>query len=530
VGGEQRRAAAGRPGTGYSAFLIGLGILLSRIAGLIRDRVFAHYFGNSAAADAFKSAFRIPNLLQNLFGEGVLSASFIPVYARLLAHDDEVEAGRVAGVVVTLLALVVSLLVLIGVLTTPFLIDAIVPGFTGEKRELTMRLVKILFPGAGLLVFSAWCLGVLNSHGRFFLSYAAPILWNAAMIVSLLGFGNAANQFPLAEILAWGSVAGSALQAGVQLPTVLRLVKHLQLSWNVAVPGVWTVVRNFVPVFVSRGVVQIGAYIDTLIASFLPTGAVSALSYAQALYILPVSLFGMAVSAAELPAMSILRGNTQEVAGDLRQRLDAGLQRVAFFVIPSAIAFLTLGDVIIAAVYQSGYFTAADVLYVWGILAGTAVGLLASTLGRLYASAYYALHDTRTPLYFAVARITIGTALRYLCAIRLPPMLGVEARWGVAGLTLASGLAGWVEFALLRRTLSRRIGHTGLPTSRAAKLWGVAVASAAAAWMIKLAIGPQHPVLAAVLVLSPYGLLYVGMTSVIGVSEARIVLKRLARL
>jgi putative peptidoglycan lipid II flippase len=518
------------PSTGRSALLVAAGILLSRTAGLIRDRVFAHYFGNSAAADAFKAAFRIPNLLQNLFGEGVLSASFIPVYARLLAHGDEAEAGRVAGAVVTLLVLLVSLLVLIGVLTTPFLIDAVVPGFTGEKRDLTIRLVKILFPGAGLLVFSAWCLGVLNSHGRFFLSYAAPVLWNAAMIVSLIGFGNGANQFPLAEILAWGSVAGSALQAGIQLPSVLRLVRHLHLSWNLAVPGVWTVVRNFVPVFVSRGVVQISAYIDTLIASFLPTGAVAALSYAQALYILPVSLFGMAVSAAELPAMSSLRGNKQEVAAYLRQRLDAGLQRVAFCVIPSAIAFLTLGDVIVAAIYQSGHFTYADVIYVWGVLAGTAVGLLASTLGRLYSSAYYALHDTRTPLYFAVARITIGTGLRYLCAIRLPPTLGIDAGWGVAGLTLASGLAGWVEFALLRRTLNRRIGHTGLPSSQAAKLWGAAVASAAAAWMIKLAVGPQHPILAAVLVLSPYGLLYFGITHVLGVSEAQVVLGRLARL
>jgi putative peptidoglycan lipid II flippase len=526
-----RRAAVNSSGTGRSASLVAAGILLSRIAGLIRDRVFAHYFGNSDAADAFRAAFRIPNLLQNLFGEGVLSASFIPVYARLLAHGDEAEAGRVAGAVVTLLVLSVSLLVLIGVLTTPYLIDAIVPGFSGEKRDLTIRLVKILFPGAGLLVFSAWCLGVLNSHGRFFISYVAPVLWNAAMIVALIGFGNGVNQFPLAEILAWGSVAGSALQVGIQLPSVLRLVKHLHLSWNVALPGVWTVVRNFVPVFISRGVVQIAAYIDTLLASLLPTGAVAALSYAQALYILPVSLFGMAVSAAELPAMSSARGNKQEVATYLRQRLDAGLQQVAFFVIPSAVAFLTLGDVIVAAIYQSGHFTYADVIYVWGVLAGAAVGLLASTLGRLYASAYYALGDTRTPLNFAVARIAIGIGLRYLCAIRLPPTLGIDAHWGVAGLTLASGLAGWVEFALLRRTFNRRINHhTGLPSSLVAKLWSAAVAGSAAAWAIKLALGPQHPILAAVLVLSPYGLLYFGITYVLGVPEAQAVLGRFARL
>src|SRR5919109_942569 len=187
------RTAADASRTGRAAFFVAAGILLSRLAGLIRDRVFAHYFGNSAAADAFRAAFRIPNLLQNLFGEGVLSASFIPVYARLLAHDDKVEAGRVAGAIA-------SLLVLIGVLTAPYLIDAIVPGFAGEKRELTIRLVKILFPGAGLLVFSAWCLGILNSHGRFFMSYAAPVLWNAAMIVVLIGFGGQAGQFSLAEI------------------------------------------------------------------------------------------------------------------------------------------------------------------------------------------------------------------------------------------------------------------------------------------------------------------------------------------
>jgi putative peptidoglycan lipid II flippase len=516
-----RRTAVNTPDTGRSAFLVAAGILLSRIAGLIRDRVFAHYFGNSAAADAFRAAFRIPNLLQNLFGEGVLSASFIPVYAHLLVHENEAEAGRVAGAVVTLLAFVVSLLVLIGILTTPSLIDAIVPGFAGEKRDLTIRLVKILFPGAGLLVFSAWCLGILNSHGRFFMSYVAPVLWNAAMIATLIGFGSRVDQFPLAETLAWGSVAGSALQVGLQLPAVLRLVKPLRLSSNIAVPGVQTVVRNFVPVFISRGVVQISAYVDALLASFLPTGAIAALGYAQALYILPVSLFGMSVSAAELPAMSSARGNQQEVAAYLRQRLEAGLRRVAFFVIPSVIAFLTLGDVIAAAIYQSGRFTYADAIYVWSILAGAAVGLLASTFGRLYASAYYALRDTRTPLYCAVVRIVMGTGLGYLCAIPLPHLLEIPPRWGVAGLTVASSLAGWVEFTLLRHALNRRIGRTGLPLLVVGKLWSAAVAAAAAAWGVKFSLALQHPLLGAVATLVPYGVIYFAITYGWGVSEAQ---------
>jgi putative peptidoglycan lipid II flippase len=523
------RTAADAPNLGRSALLVATGILLSRIAGLIRDRVFAHYFGNSAAADAFRAAFRIPNLLQNLFGEGVLSASFIPVYARLLAHGDDAAAGRVAGALVTLLAFVVSVLVLVGILATPYLVDAIVPGFEGEKRALTVQLVKVLFPGAGLLVLSAWCLGILNSHGRFFASYAAPVLWNAAMIATLVGFGGTRGQFPLAETLAWGSVAGSALQVAIQLPSVLRLAKNLRFAFNVTLPAVRTVVRNFVPVFIGRGVVQISAYVDAFLASFLPTGAVAALSYAQALYILPVSLFGMSVSAAELPAMSSALGNSQEVAAYLRQRLDTALARVAFFIIPSAVAFLALGDVIAAAIYQSGRFTHDDAVYVWGILAGAAIGLLASTLGRLYVSAYYALQDTRTPLYYAIIRIALGTALGYVCAIPLPPALGIDVRWGVAGLTLASSLAGWAEFACLRSALNRRIGRTGLSSALLVKLWSAAVAGAFAAWAVKLIVSPQHPILTAVLVLIPDGLVYLGMTYGWRVPEAKSLLGRVAR-
>src|SRR6202142_1858967 len=189
------------------AFLVGAGIFLSRIAGPVRPRIFAHYFGNSDAADAFNAAFRIPNFLQNMFGEGVLSASFIPVYAGLLARKDDEEARRTAGAVAALLALTTSVLILIGLVATPYLIDAIAPGFHGDKRELTIRLVRILFPGAGLLVMSAWCLGVLNSHPRFFASYAAPVAWNAVMIAALVWYGPRSGQDRLAVEIAFASVA-----------------------------------------------------------------------------------------------------------------------------------------------------------------------------------------------------------------------------------------------------------------------------------------------------------------------------------
>ena len=518
--GNGKNATDQRP-SGRFAALVAAGILLSRVAGLVRDRVFAHYFGNSDAADAFKAAFRIPNFLQNLFGEGVLSASFIPVYAGLLAREDEEEARRTAGAVAALLALSTSMLVLIGVLATPYLIDAIAPGFHGEKRELTIRLVRVLFPGAGLLVFSAWCLGVLNSHRRFFLSYTAPVIWNAAMIATLWWCGGRYAQFPLAEILAWGSVAGSALQVGVQLPVVLRLLHGLRLSLGLPAANVRTVVRNFFPVFVSRGVVQISAYIDALLASLLPTGAVAALSYAQTLYLLPVSLFGMSVSAAELPEMSGALGSEEEVAMALRGRLNDGLRQIAFFVLPSVVGFLVLGDVVVAAIYQTGRFTHSDAIYVWGVLAGATVGLLASTLGRLYSSTYYALRDTRTPLRFAIVRVILTSVLGYLSAIPLPPMLGIEARWGVAGLTISAGISSWVEFTLLRRTLNRRIGRTGLPLTHQAKLWASALAAAAAGWAVHHFFGRHSPAVLAVIVLAPYGIVYFAATVALGVEEAR---------
>ncbi|MGH9468026.1 MAG: lipid II flippase MurJ, partial [Terriglobales bacterium] len=182
-----------------SAALAGAGILLSRLSGLVRERVFAYFFGNSAAADAFKAAFRIPNLLQNLFGEGVLSASFIPVYIGLIAQGDEEEARRVAGGVLAILALATAVFVAVGVVAAPWLIDLIAAGFHGTTRVLTIRLVRILFPGAGLLVLSAWCLGVLNSHRKFFLSYAAPVIWNAAIIAAMVAFGFRYGRFDLAE-------------------------------------------------------------------------------------------------------------------------------------------------------------------------------------------------------------------------------------------------------------------------------------------------------------------------------------------
>lgn len=494
--------------------------------GVIRQGIFSHFFGLSDAGDAFMQAFRIPNLLQYLFGEGVLSASFIPVYANLLARREKALSREIAGAVAAILSLVTSILVLIGVLATPLLIDVIAPGFHGEKRALTIHLVRVFFPGAGLLVMSAWCLGILNSHRKFFLSYSAPVIWNVAMIATLVWFGPRSVEDRLAVVLAWGSVAGSGLQMLVQLPPVLRLLGRVPLSLGRGSAEVRTVVRNFVPVFISRGVVQLSAYVDMWLASWLPTGAPTALANAQLLYTLPVSLFGMTISAAELPAMSSLQGTDSEIAVQLRRRLNASLQRIAFFTVPSAIAFLCLGDIIAAAVLQSGRFKHADSVYVWEILAGSAVALLASTMGRLYSSTYYALKDTRTPLRFAIIRVTLTTVLGYLCSLPLPRLLGIDPRLGAVGLTASAGVAGWVEFLLLRRTLNQRIGSTGLPLSLFLRLYGSALAGAAAAWAVKFSVGPRYPVILAMATLAPYGVVYLGGTYLLGVGSVRSFLRR----
>ena len=497
-----------RQGSGKNAVLVGAGIFLSRVLGIVRERVFAYYFGSSEAADAFKAALKIPNLLQNLFGEGALSASFIPVYAGLVGAKNKEQADETARAAASILSLVMAFLVLAGILATPLLISLIAPGFTGEKRDATISMVRIIFPGVGILTLSAWCLGVLNSHRKFFIPYAAPVLWNLAIIGALVGFGGRAQSYNLAKIAAWGAVAGSLLQFGIQLPFVLRLIGRFRFNLNTGSEHIRAMIKNFIPGVATRGVNQISGYIDTVIASFLPMGAVAAMSYAQTIYLLPVSLFGMSIANAELPEMARHKGSLENVAGPLRERLDKAMRRVAFFIIPSAAAFLALGDSIVNLLFQTGKFTRADGLYVWMALAGSTIGLLAATLGRLYMSAFWALRDTRTPFRFAALRVALTAGLGWLLAFPVPAWFGLPARAGLAGLTVSAGIAAWVEFSLLRAALNRRIGRTGLLPSVLVRLWGAALCAAAAAFALKQWTQTLPAPVAGVIVLALFGAVY----------------------
>lgn len=516
--------------SGRSSALIGAGIFLSRLLGLLRQSLIARYLGAGYVSDAFNGAFKLTNFLQNLFGEGALSASFIPVYAHALARGAEEEADRIAGAVAAILALVVAVIVALGIVFAPVVVTLVVGGFTGETLALTIRLTRILFPGAGIFVLGAWCLGILNSHRRFFLSYVAPVFWNVAMIGALVAFGPRTGEVELAAVLAWASVAGAVLQLAVQLPAVFGLLRHPRFVVDYAYAPVREVVHNFVPAFISRGVVQISGFIDTYMASYIRAkGVVTLLQNAQTIYLLPISLFGMSISAAELPEMSRESGTGPEAFARLRARLDAALPRVAFFVVPSAIAFFVLGEAISGVLLQSGKFTRVESVRTWAILAGSAVGLVASALGRLYSSTFYALRDTRTPLKFAIARVFLTGVLGYLFAFPLPRMLGLPAWTGAAGLTASAGIAGWLEFLLLRRAISARIGRTGIPRAALLRLWVAALLAGSAGWAMMQLIDPSHQRLRGAAAIGSFALVYGLVTLALGVPEARALVARARR-
>lgn len=532
---------------GY-AVLVAAGILLSRIAGLVRTAAIAHYLGASAATDAFNVALKVPNFLQNLLGEGVLSAAFIPVYSRLISRGEQREADRVAGVFVSFLALIVLVIVILGVLFTPQILAITVAGLEPPVMAMAIRFTRIIFPGVGLLVLYAWALGILNSHRQFFIGYVAPVLWSAAMIATLVIFGMRLSGAALAHALAWGTLVGCVLQFAVEVPFVLRHAKHLSFGLDRSLEPVRSIFRNIVPVVGGRGVVQISGYIDTFIAAALPIGALSNFFFAQSIYMLPISVFGMSVANAELPQMAGERGSEEEVHRAVRWRLDRAVRQVAFFVVPTVVAFVLIGRVLVAALYQRGKFDAQTTLIVWYVLAGASIGLLAATLGRLYSSAFYALHDTKTPFRIAIARVIGGAALALLFAFPLRPLFaaiivalglpmprfdGADQLLGVVGISAASGLAAWIEFILLRRGIRRRVGAGESKISFMLKLWLAAIgAGATAAALDAFAIRdlaarlPLRYIAEAILVSGVFGIVYFAAAFALRVPEVTATLSR----
>jgi putative peptidoglycan lipid II flippase len=538
-----------QPATRGSSAVAG-GIFLSRLAGLVREALLRSVLGLGPAADAFAAALRIPNVLQNLLGEGSLSASFIPVYSRLLGEGHEREAGRVAGAVAGLLTALAGALTLLGILFARPLTLLLAPGFSDETLDLTVDLVRITTAGVGFLVLSAWCLGVLNSHRRFFLSYVAPVLWNAAQIAvlaaAILGSWDPVDA---ARALAWGLVAGGVLQFGVQAVAVARLVPGIRVSLAARLPSVTEVRRRFGPAVLGRGVVQLSGYLDLILASLLVTGAVAGLLSAQMLYALPISLFAMSVAASELPEMSR--------AGDptlLVSRCHSALRRTSFFVAFAAVAYVVAGETIVGALFRWGAFDADDTRAVWLVLAAYSLGLPAVGASRIFQNTLYSIGDTKGPARIAATRVVVAgvigvvfmfpmdhvsvvagslSGLENVFAaggphVEIPGAVGAP-HLGAVGLALGSAVAAWLELVLLTRRGRRTV--EGFPSALGTLrplLPALAAATPVALILVATTTG-LPPQVSAPLVLAAAGLTYTVVAHLTGVTEARLLFSRLVR-
>ncbi|MDQ2648056.1 MAG: murein biosynthesis integral membrane protein MurJ [Actinomycetota bacterium] len=524
------------------SFLVAAGILLSRLAGLVREVVIAKYLGVSATADVFKAAVRIPNLIQNLLGEGVLSASFIPVYSRLL-DEDRRKANRLAGNVLGLLLAVMAGLVAVGVLLAGPITRLVTPGFSGERLELATTLLRIAFPAIALSVLSAFCTGILNSHRKFFLSYVSPVVWNFGQIAFVIAAGVwGATDVGIAEALAWGVLFGAFAEVLIQVRDVRRLMGPPHLSISTGSPDTRNVISRFVPVVVGRGVIQLLSYIELLLASLLAVGGVSALTYGQVLYLLPISLFGMAVAAAELPELARLG---REGRPAIRERLGLGLDRIAFYVAITVALYIAAGDVIVGGLLQRDEFSAADTRLVWLVIGAFALGLLGTTRSRLLQNTLYALDRGKIVARIAVLRVALAAGLGALFMFPLDRYAVIGAdfersgsfgfgplpdslrlledgppRLGVVGLALGAAVSSWVEYRLLRGALEWRIGRMAGMSLQAKWCLIAAAAAGILAAGIRAVSDDVHRLLAVVLVCGPAGLTYLAITTTVGVGEA----------
>ncbi len=446
-----------------NSYIVSVCILLSRLSGLLREILLAHFLGTSIYSDAFKAALRIPNLLQNLFGEGVLSASFIPEYVRLRKNNANEAATLLAKETGILLLITGTFLATLGIIFSEELVGVFAPGFTSETRLLTSKLLEILFPATAILMLSAWCLGILNSHKHFALSYSAPLLWNASIITGLLllmlPFTSSYSMGDTVLHISYFVLLGSLLQLLVQVPKTFSYIKGkahtgiLSLSTHTK-----TVLKGFLPVSLGRGVIQISAYIDTIIASLLSSGSLSILMYAQSIFLLPVSIFGMAVSAAELPDLSKDKDLMYEpdTRNKFIDRLQEAKGRLLFFILPCIMMFIFCGESIITFIFRSGQFdqkSAALVSYMLGVLA---LGLLPSTLSRLISSGLYALSFHTIVSKISIYRLLFGSILGACISLFIMPKTSLPMEFHVLGLGIGSAIGAWVELYFLHHILNSR--------------------------------------------------------------------------
>ncbi len=519
---EAPPAAAPAPSAARSAGMVTAGIILSRLVGLVRQRVVAHYFGTSAFADVLTAGFRLGNITQNLLGEGTLYASFIPIYAKLRAQGKTREATHFALSTLGLLILTSAAVSLVGVLFAPWLTLVITKGFDQERLDNTAKIVRVLFPMTGLLVLSAWGLGVLNAHRRFFLPYAAPVVWSLAQIagVGIFGFWLEQRGAPLAMAVAWSALVGAGLQLLLLLPAARALLGGLMPRFDHRDVNVREAARRLPAALLGRGVIQISSLIDTALVSYLGEGAVAVFGYVQIIYLLPMALLGTGEAAVSLPEMA---GETaaQDPAihhAALRRRLGASLGRIAVLTVPTTFAFLLLGRDIIRVIYQGGRFDGASTDRVVPLLAAYGFALLGNASGRVLITTSYALGDTKIPARYAVYRVIASTVVSLILMQRLDVM----------GVILGAVFAAWVETIALGLKLRSQIGGLGIEQVKPWRTLLLGALSVGPAVLFRYLLPDDFAatVLASLLVLAVFGASFAVAAALLGLLDLRSLLRR----
>jgi putative peptidoglycan lipid II flippase len=429
--------------------------LLSRVLGLVRDQVFAALFGASTAADAFNMAFRVPNLVRDLFAEGAMSASFVPTFTQWRERQGD-EAAWALGrqLMSTLLAVLLGLTAL-GWLFAPQILALMAGGFGAVpgKLELTVDLTRVMLPFLPAVALAAAAMGMLNARGVFFLPALAPALLNVGMVVFGLALIPAcrAAGWPVITAMAIGVVLGGVLQFACQLPALGRLGFRFRLEWPTWHPGVRQVAMMMLPATVGLAATQLNIFVSQAIAASFREGSVSWLQYAFRLMQLPIGLFGVAVATVSLPALS--RAAARSDLPGVRSTLSESVRLVLLLTVPAALYLAVFARPLVALLFQYGRFHAGDTAATADALVMYCVGLPAFAAVGIFTRAFYALGDTRTPVRATFAAVAVNLGLNLL-------LVGPLAAWGLAhrGLALATSATSLANLALLAWLLRRRLG------------------------------------------------------------------------
>ena len=484
---DKDRAQHGRASVSRNAGVISLAVTASRVLGLVRDQVFAVLFGAGLQYDAFLTAFRIPNLLRDLFAEGALSAAFVTTFTQVQQSKGAEEAFRLSNRVATALMLVLSAVCIIGWIFAPTIVYWLAPGFydvTG-KADLTIHLTRIMIPFLLLIAFAAKAMGILNARNKFAIPAIAPVFFNLGSVIGglFLGYtiGPALGLSPI-EGMAFGTLVGGFLQFAVQWPSLRRAGFRYRPMLSLTDPGVRQIMRLMGPAIIGTAAVQINVFVNTNFASGIidaTTGAVlngpvSWLSYAFRFMQFPIGVFGVAIATAALPPLS--RSTTNPDYVEFRQTLAHSLALVFLLCIPSAIGLAVLGRPIVALVFEHGKFTSFDTLQTANALAAYSIGLTGYAAVKVLSPAFYALNDARTPMLISLGSIAINFVMNSL----------LVGPFGHVGLAFSTSTVALVNFLMLALLMRRRLGRLGgrqlaLTVSRVS---AASLAMAATAWIV----------------------------------------------